>query len=360
MRAWPIGLLLAGPAQGDGGTAIALHWDAPVECPSQQELQHRLQPKIERIPATTDEPLRVNARVTRQDGKFHTELHLWRGTGERMQTLVTDTCQTAAEAALLMITVAAEDPSMVPSMVPRSPSASQEDEPPAASPPLPEPVAPEAEVPEPQRPEVRVEARPGGSVPSDAMRSPSVVEPPPAEPPTAPTRPRRRSWAVRLAAGVELGSLPGVGPGGAASFALLWPRVRLELGAQGWLPRRREIGSATARISLVSAVVKGCYVPTVRRLELPACVGTEVGAMIGTADGVDSAATVPLPWAAGTVGVSVQWRPAAPSWSRLAIFTTATMAIAWTRPRFEIEQLGRVHRTGAVGARFTAGTEIRF
>lgn len=391
MWAWPLGLLLAGPAPEDAGTAIALRWDAPPGCPSQQDLEKRLQPSLERSSATRADPLHVDARVTREGGKFRTQLHLWRSTGARTQVLVTDTCDTAAEAAVLMITVAAEDPSAMPpgttpAPVPSdprlptgiSPSPGPEPEPgpsphpelspapapelePGPSPSLPPAPTPEATVgPNPAllpaaASEPSQGSEPGEPAPSDEGNS-SGSSTETEDPPGPPSR-RVRS-ALRLSAGVELGALPGVGAGFAGSFALLWPRARFELGASGWLPRRLRLASATARLSLASAHVRGCYVPRARRLEFPACIGTELGAMIGRADGIENATTVALPWVAGTLGASLIWRPVPAS--RFALVVSSTMAVALTRPRFEILNVGRVHRAGPVGGRFMAGAEVRF
>src|SRR5690606_14567583 len=99
-------------------------------------------------------------------------------------------------------------------------------------------------------------------------------------------RPAALAGHLRLAGGVDVGVLPGVGGHGALFGGLSFPRVRVEAGLVG-APLRISQQPTPARFDRLTAALRVCPTgsPT-RALTLALCLGGEFGAIRGVARAV--------------------------------------------------------------------------
>jgi hypothetical protein len=198
---------------------------------------------------------------------------------------------------------------------------------------------------------------PDQTIPADTRTppDPSAASGGPAEPRSPRTR-RRMGGALRVASGVEGGTLPGVGPMLAIGGSFVVERARLDLDVQHTFARQLDLdGDASARFQLTSGVLRGGprFQP-VPRLWLRPTVGLELGAVVGRGDGLDETFSAGVTFFAARLGgeLSGQVLP----W--LALGVAAEGHVALLRPSFTIEGLGTIYALPAGGFRALAFAEV--
>ena len=165
---------------------------------------------------------------------------------------------------------------------------------------------------------------------------------------------------MRLAAGIAAGATPAVSGGLLGALVLaLGPRARIELTGSYWAPRRAHLAQTAgpgADISLAAGGLRGCAVPRRGRLEVPLCLGAELGSMRATGVAVSDLRSARSLWLAMAPGMAVVFilRP------RLAIWLGFDGLVNVVRPQFVIDGAGEVWRASRGGIRGWLGIELRF
>lgn len=323
-----LGLALATivAAPPDGG--VTLHWTAPPGCPDAQAVRD----EAARRSRGDDRPVDAVGIVRAEQGAWVLELTL-RGSTVEQRTIRASSCTALAEAAGLLIAVAA-DPTLAPEQG--------------------EPVVPAVAIETPKPvPEPVPEATP-----------PSPIATPPVTPDPDPP-PRRRSRAratIRIdAVGQFLRVLPavaGFGVGGA--IGVMWPHARAELRGHWYLPSDATEASAPragGRIDLWTIAPAGCWVPTWRRgsLALPLCGGVELGGMRGRSIGVDESGGATALFLSITADATLVYSPI----PRLGLRLGPQVAILARRPAFNLRDREPLFAAGPAALRLVAGIELR-
>ena len=178
--------------------------------------------------------------------------------------------------------------------------------------------------------------------------------------PAPEARARSVSIEPRLGGVLEIGSLALVRGGVAIGLGIVGARWRVDIAGQYWAPRavRRFAAAPDAGVSVQQGGggVRACLLPRVGPVELPACVGFEVGVASAGGIGLDDPQRAVLPWAAVVVGQELTWV----SRRRVGVFVGADAMLHVVRPRFRVMDLGVAASTGWVGARFVTGPLVRF
>lgn len=313
------GLAVLGEPASPVVERMGLSYEAPPKCPSQQAVREAVGAYLgrEEFDARVAE---VNARVVVEpsDGPDPWRLTLdVSGAGvEVHKQLGARTCEDLTEAAGLMIAVAL-DPLRVSETT---------QEPPA---PEPEPVpAPAVEVAKPAAPRQAPRARVRGE--------------------------------VRVGAGVGLSVLPSASADVVAAVSVMGRLWRVDVLGHYAAPTItqpfEEDPDAGARIQLGAAGLRGCVVPTVRRLELPACVGAQAGAMRADGVGLRERDTSHRPWIAVTAGQELAWV----SRAGIGMWIAAEAVLVVLQPRFHVDDLGPVYEAPLAAGLLTAGPLLRF
>lgn len=316
------------------------------------------------MPEASATTLRAHARVQAEGDGFRLELRIEDGARVESRSVFSRDCAALARATGLVVAVAI-DPVEVARRI-GEPAVAEATTPPEPAP-LPDPAA-LSPAPAPQIDRVGS----NGSAPPSAAHAPS-----PRDRTRDPTRDRTRDRTddrtgrlpVRLGARPELlvggGLLPGPVSLGVAGTASVFGRKRpwrAEIAGAYWFARRATIvgaPSAGGEIWLAYARGSGCWVPGVRRIEIPICGGVDLGAAGGRGfgEGVDTRSNTDL-FVGSHAGVGVMWAPI----PALALFARVEGVVALRRPGFRIDGVGdeAVHRIGAAGASGAVGLEVRF
>lgn len=340
-----LGLVLAPPSD-PGGVAIqqpedtvvwAFDWEAPVECPTRDDLIEAIRdylPELDEPPSSPGRAeLRMASHITHEGETWMAEVRMSGRDGNAERRFSAPACSELADA-IALITAVALDPVLVARRTETIDLDSAEPEP---EPTEPEPIEPEPTEPEPD---------------DDPLRGLVLTEIP------EPSLPARD---FDLAIGVQgIGSWgpTETGFGGlAASFSVFAGRWRWQLDGGWWIPRTQTLADGRGgRIQGWWLGTRGCLVPRVGAVELPLCPGIEAGQVI--ARGIAPTTNVRggrQAWVAIVVGPGLRWAVT----DRLAITADATLLISLVRGRFLIgdEPLAS---TVPVGFRGALGLEIRF
>jgi len=306
-----------------------------------------------------DRRAQVNATATvttTDDGRFHLDLRLEGEVGGERVLESTD-CQELADAAVLIVALTV-DPEAVQ---PRATEGSAKD--------LAPPVRANDEaasaiwIPDPDAPP----ATEAGDTRSAAAQ---VVEPTPVvsaverREASMPEPRKRPLWhfAIRVSGGVGWSVLPEAVATGEFNLAAfisgrLW---QVELGFAYWIPRVVESSGNSAvggRLQAWAFEPRGCVVPGRIPIEIPVCVGLELGAIHGRGVGELNADSSMSPWIAASLGSGIVWRPRRnPRWG---LWLRGEVLPAITRATFGTPQSGILFRQPAVGGRIDAGFEVR-
>jgi hypothetical protein len=165
-------------------------------------------------------------------------------------------------------------------------------------------------------------------------------------------------WIARASVAADAGSLPALSPGLAVAAGWSRTRVRLDLGATYWLDEVATVAGRPAggRIGLAAVAFRGCWAPVVRRLELWACAGVEMGSIWGAAEG----AAAPRSGAAAWIAIPAGLFGAYVVSQVFAVVAQIDLVVPLVRPRFVIEGLGEIFETAPLVLRGLVGLEARF
>lgn len=397
LRGAALGTTLVAPA-------AELRWQAPESCPTQEVVQTRLAEALAEVPPdSAQEPVVGEAEVVQTDAGFRLRLVVRRGAGGQTdgpgetgdpagaaREIVAPTCAQVADAAVLIVALAA-DPTVVErggltvapvappdatdpdTADPDSPEVPGTPEPldvetptdPATDPAtdaagtVPDPAPADPEVP-PDEPPPEVPAEPSPRLPAERTAADDVTardEDPPRETPRRPLQ-----LGLRVLAGAGFGVLPGPAADLGLSASLEVGRFRAELGAAYWTPSDASAAANSdvgGRFQLWAIEPRGCFVPSVApSLTLPVCGGLQVGAVHGRGEGDVVPLSAASAWVSAAVGAGLRWRPRALR-DRLGLWLRGEVLPALTRPRFGTQASGLIHRVDAVGGRIGAGIEVR-
>jgi hypothetical protein len=180
------------------------------------------------------------------------------------------------------------------------------------------------------------------------------------DPPTPPAPIRaapgeRVRFGARALGGVDLGTLPAAAFVVSAAVTARAARWRGEV-ALSWLSSQRRVSPSgfggdfdAGRVTL-----RGCFVPFAHRLELRACVGVDVGLLVGAGVGVDAPDVGIAPWVAARLGAEAAWRVL--PW--LAAVALVDGVAVLERPRFSLRDGTVVHTPEPVGVVMQGGAEF--
>ncbi len=329
--------LLAAPPEGVG-RPYELSWSAPEECPRIDSLTTQIDVLLGPDAAPpADGPVRATAKVRRGQGGYTLELLL--DTSAAPRELEAPSCSELSEAAALIVAIAVNPDLVVEDASPPEP----EPEPEPASEPTPE-ATPEPPTPDPTEPGPSPHLRTGSA--DAAARDPGGLP---------------VGLHVRADAGLVWNVLPGAA--GQVGLALgvhqhFW---RAEARVSYGLPRVVEPRGTPAvggRFQLLAGHLRGCGVPDVGPLEFPLCAGVQAGGMLGVGRGTIEPVSASAPWAAVEVGPGIAWIPRRTR-GRLALIGGVDVLIPITRPAFDTEASGIVHRAGSAGLTGQLGIEFR-
>lgn len=268
-----------------------LRWQAPESCPGKEVIEQRI--AALRLDPQGAGTMQVDATVSRATAGYTLQLVTsFAGTVDS-RTVTEPTCDQLANATALVVAVA-----LVPSFggdIASGPAPLL----PEAPPPGDAPATARTMLPATTATE---EARLPAADPTSARASASATSS--AAPRSEPAPPRRPppAFGVRVVAGPESGSLPGVAVTSGITFGLWWPRARLEIGGR-WIGVRRRQGpqDASARVQLGTASARGCWVPHMGRWSSPLCAGVEAGAVRVDRRGFTTSGPAHGPWLAPLV-----------------------------------------------------------
>jgi hypothetical protein len=327
-------LVVSARARAQAGEADAaapgvdVSWTAPGECPSSDELRHRVTAR-----APGDAAVRARGRVEKHAGRYRVALEITTASSRGERALDASTCDALASSAAVVIAMS---------------------------------VAPAAE-------RAREEAAASASAPSVSSDGPPAAPAPPAaaSAPPVPSSPERSSPApaagadrtARVLLRAELAGDAGLLPsatvgGGVALGVVLFRDLALEANADLFATKDGTVESSPARgasFALFTIGARACWALT-HGIEVAPCLGVEV-ARIG-ASGFGAAKV--------SDADSLTWGPEALLGARLPV--TGPLSVRFglgafvpiSRQSFVINAAGTVHQPQAVALRTWAGPEVRF
>ena len=319
--------------------AVRLDWVAPEECPSEQDVLAM----TARDGGAASRAVHAVAHVRSTPNGYRLRLTVTKDGDAHVRELDAGSCQAVAEAAALLVAVAAESAPTEPSTVePEDPS------------------EPAGLVPQP----VSVATQPGPAERPPRSRNartdtPVRVEEPGKEFPSAPARKRRVSALVRAEGVVQLlRLLPRTAAGVALSAGVRGRRWRAEARGRYFFARPVDYPepiAGGADISLWTGGVSGCYEPRFGRWSLPMCGGAAIGQMHAAGRDVALPQNASYPFAEVTAGAGATVTLS----RRIAVTVGVEGAIPVIRPRFHIDDRPQLFRAGAGATRVLAGIEAR-
>lgn len=323
-------LLLFAANVAYAGPDLELEWNAPPECPDGISGRARVEELIASAPPDaqgTDVQARVE--IVRAGNRYRLMLRTAPEGPERV--LEGDDCGELGETAALIVAIAV-DPRALGGIGDHV---------------IPPPPAP-AEPP-PREP--------------DTTAAPSVTAPPPptTSPIVATTRASDRATptlAGRVAAGLDVGTLPAPTAAFEVSLALLWPNARFEI--EGGYVAPRVVGSRRndavgVRTQAWSVGARGCLVLSGKRVELPLCALARAGLVHGRGDGELVPHSARQPWVGVGPGLMtlVALRP------RLSLAFGLDALVAVVRGGFQTTPSGIVEDLWPVALHVWAGIQWR-
>jgi len=163
--------------------------------------------------------------------------------------------------------------------------------------------------------------------------------------------------ALRVAGGLDAGIIP-IGGGIDVSLAVTGRGWRAEGHGSHWFSRRREFDDEPGvggDLALWSGGLRGCYVPTFGRLEVPACTGFELGEVQASGVGGTINFNARNLWAGVVVAPGVVWLPR--PW--VGLFGGVDGFIALLRPGYSGQNRPVLYRSFDVAVRAMVGIELR-
>jgi hypothetical protein len=161
----------------------------------------------------------------------------------------------------------------------------------------------------------------------------------------------------------DVGSLPHPAIGAGLGVELSWARLRLQLGAAMFLPRRAEWSTGPdvgADLGLTIGTARACT-PALsnasRSFTVPFCGGVELGRMEGVGYGLSSARTREILWIAPRAEAGLSW--ALPD-TRLRLETSLGAVLPLNRDEFVFDGMGTIHRPSRIAGRLGASLNLVF
>lgn len=338
-----------------GAPELTLDWEAPAGCPDAQALRHDLEQRWSTVATAV---VRVRGRVVAAArGGFALRLQIETPDGAASRELVADDCGELAEAAALMITIAATGPAAPP------PSIDEVHGRAGAETSPPDPMA----VPEPATPASSTSSAPDmpavtPDIAAITTGGPAITTEVPAATAAVDARPRaagrdgriaRPRVALELAGGVDAGAVPGIGGTLLAHAGVHWPRLR----AQGLFVYAidRTVGDApSARHRVLAGGLELCGLGVVGAWGMGGCGSGEVGRLHAQGTrGVDLRGRG-VPWLALALGPRFERAFA----GRFGAFVAVAVVVPLSRHRFDIG--GRdVGEVAPAGVRAALGLAVR-
>jgi hypothetical protein len=330
------------PAMDEPAAPVSLSWAVPGTCMAREQALARLHELIPALPESLPET-RGTLAITVEIVDVTAKIRFVGPRGIDERTIEGPSCESLAEAAVLVIAVAVEAPDpAVDEASPVSPSEVDEAD-------DRQPIEPQSE---PQSEPEPAQREPAPSLPVDPPKSLSPKS-------LSPARQRVRGHVGMFGGG-------GVGPLDTGMGTL-----GLELGLQGhwwrasarglWIPPRRTLADDPTRIGRYDGGLGGaraCVVPTfVRvRLESPICAGIEAGLLRGRGiDTTPNPTTATRAWAAVELGPSLLYVPK--RWVALGL--ELDLVVALLRGGFTASD-AVTQSLAPVGVRALARVEFRF
>ena len=345
---------------------LELRWPTVAGCPARAEVEAVV---ARLVVGGTPRPVSAVATLHRDVApRWTLRLTLRDADGEQTRVLTSPRCQALADAAAVILAVAAEPLAVATHVVVAEP-----------------PTVATLVVPAPPAPELAPQVATGAARLDDALadRARGAAEAPPGAPasaiaPQLDERPpelletESRPGLVpaparaRPRVGLDLQGAAALGPSGRAvpglllGLSLRWSPLRLQVRASHWFasrvhhPDRADLG-VTLRLTAVT--VRACPVLARGPVDLELCGGLELGALRAEGDGLQQNFVRRGLWAAGVLGAGARYRPL--RWLALGLELEATLAVS--RHRYGAEDLASdFHTTPVLGVRGIGGLTFIF
>ncbi len=159
---------------------------------------------------------------------------------------------------------------------------------------------------------------------------------------------------------VDWGSLPSAGLGLGVAIGARWKALHVAVAGELWQRQTHELRGFSTRFGLQSGRVEACLTQRYGWLDLGPCLGGAVQRLDG--DGVASetfaARSRTALWFGGVGGLFASLRT--PGFAPLRLFGEASVVVSPSRPRFLIDQLGKVHEPALAAPRLGLGCQWIF
>jgi hypothetical protein len=348
------GVLGCSAVHAQSSELVELTWHAPAGCPEAADVQARIR-KLAASAKPSGAPLRAEATITRKTGgELHLQLVIHAGTLVGERNLEGRSCDALAGAAAVNLALLlsagealrAEDVGAPPASQPTA-GATSTGEPETSK----QPVASEPQ------PKPEASNQPGATDESDEPDEPTSAQPDEAGDASM------RSWRGLLdlpLGALELGSMPQPSLGGALGAGLWFDRWRMLAEGNLWLRQKLSVTAplpAGANVDRFAVTLRTCRTFPFGRFELAPCalVSLRHVAAHGTGAHIDPR-TKESTWVAAGAGAQARYQLAA--W--LAVLASVDGTIEGSRPRIEIEGVGRVGQLGPAAVKIALGTEWIF
>jgi hypothetical protein len=329
------GLLCASQMAGaQPASRLSLRWNAPVGCPSHDDVQARVDALLGgEANASSVSDVQASGQVQRLAAGFRLELSMTAADRPSSRVIDAANCDELAGAAAIAIALLARSSAAPPD----SGDASFESGSSAAG----SPAGDGSKPPAPQKPVT--------APPPPASDSATLAE-------GAPPRGLHLVLDAPLAA-ANWGALPGAGLGIGAAAGLRWGALRFVAGGELWKPKTTELQGYSARFEHLSARAEACLAPATGVFELGACLGIAAERLTGEglASATYAAKSTTSLWFSGTASI-VATAPV-PGLSALRVLGQAGVRVPTQRPRFLIDQLGVIHETALAEPTLLVGCE---
>ncbi|WAS97005.1 hypothetical protein [Nannocystis punicea] len=341
---------------------LVLAWTAPAGCPDEAEVRARV---VRMTGQEAADRATLTARGTVREagpGRWSLTLELTGATGGGRRELTAPRCEELVEAAALVVAIAVDPRAALAApvagevVVPAPPVNMSQGESPKeqGAKDMPDGSGPKGNVGEGMSEGPR-------DAPAGELEGPVADEPPRpdgGEAPAAVAQPRGVEVGLRVAAGVSFARLlpqPSAAIGLALSVS--GRRWRAEIGGLYAPPVPGGTPAIGGLFQAGAVELRGC--PVLRRgaVEVPLCVGLQVGAMEGRGRGTGLVTTTTerSPWLAATAGAALAWRPR----GRVGLWVGADAIVALLRPTFVTARGQEVHKAARFGGQVLAGIEVR-
>ena len=177
-----------------------------------------------------------------------------------------------------------------------------------------------------------------------------------------PPQPHREAefWGLRLVTALGPGPLPGLGPFLELAASRRFGFTAIDLGVGYGFPNTIRYSGleAGARVDLFYARPRFCVLPNLNAVDLPICLGVDLGLMRarGLGRDLDDVFTSKQFYAAAALGAALRW----PKTGWIAGWIGGEALFSLVRPDFYARNLGSLYAPDPFGGRVQAGVECRF